>query len=182
MYRLSHDHVSIGNEIHLIELLTRTCWTKVHAEDPDLQNVHPLLQSFFVPYFKNLYPWVTSDPRTQQILHAFMKRKDFIPDTKIWKRVKRPIDYGMFQKIMLTAEATGSSQRVVIEINKRPTQMRDCKQYSRKLKIKEVEFQALKVVNFEKFTLVFLALVSVCCMAYIVEVALKERPTHVHLI
>ena len=169
MYRLSQDHVSIGSEIHLTELLTRTCWTKVYAEDPDLQKRNPLLKSLFAPYFKNLYPWVTSDPRTQQILHAFMKRKDFIPDTKIWKRVKGSIDYGMFQKIMLTAEAAGLSERLPIKFKKRPTQMRECKKYSRILKIKEVEFQALKVVNFEKFTLVFLVLFCVCYISLITE-------------
>ena len=96
---------------------------------------------------------------------------------KVWKRVKMSIEYGIFQRIMLTAEATGLSERLPIEIKKRPTQMRDCKQYSRKLKIKKVEFQALKVINFEKFTLVLLVLMSVCCMAYIVEVAFKKQPT-----
>ena len=180
MYRLSQDHVSIGSEIHLKELLTRTCWTKVYVEDPGLQKRNPLLKNFFSPYFKNLYPWVTSDPRTQQILHAFIKRKHFIPNEKIWKRLKRSVDHGMFERIMLTAKATGSSERMLIHINKRSSQMRDCKQYSRKLKIKEVEFQALKVVNFEKFSLVFFAFISVCCIAYILEVSLKKRHTQVY--
>ena len=180
MYGLSKHYVSIGSQMYLTDLLTRTCWAKVYSEDQELQKFNPYLHSHFVPYFKNLYPWVTSDPGTQAILHGFIKRKDFTPDKKIWKRVKRSIEYGMFQRIMLTAEATGSSERLPIEIKKRPTQMRDCKQYSRKLKIKEAEFQALKVINFKVFTLVFLALISVCCMTYVVEVALKERPTQVH--
>lgn len=59
--------------------------------------------------------------------------------------------------------------------------MKDSLDYSRKL-IKEAGFKDLKVVIFFKFTLAFLALISVCCMAWIVKVTLKERPTLVHLI
>ena len=62
---------------------------------------------------------------------------------------------------------------------KKTTQLRDGKEYSRKLNIKGVEFQALKVVNFQKFTLVFLALISVCCLAYI-ETDIKARNTRVN--
>ena len=47
--------------------------------------------------------------------------------------------------------------------------MKDSLDYSRKL-IKEAGFKDLKVVNFSKFTLTFLALISVCCMAWIVKV------------
>ena len=95
-------------------------------------------------------------------------------------KVKTSIEYSIYQRIVWTAEKFDATNNFFIKIKKRMTQMRDCKKYSRKLKIKEVEFQALKVVNFEKFTLVFLALISVCCMAFIVEVALNERPTQVH--
>ena len=42
------------------------------------------------------------------------------------------------------------------------------KGYSKKLKIKEVGFKDLKVVNFEKFARVFLVLFSVCYMAFII--------------
>ena len=87
-------------------------------------------------------------------------------------------EHGMFEKILLTAEAMDLSKRLS-KIKKMQTQW-ETKKYLRKLKIKEVEFQALKVVNFQKFTLVFLALISVCCMSYVVEVALKEQHTQVH--
>ena len=180
LYRLRKNHVSIGDQVHLKGLLTTVCWYKVYSEDPNLQEMDTYLKSHFVPRFRKLYPWVSSDPQTRPILHAFIKRKEFIPDKKIWKRVKRSIEQGMFQRMIWIAEASEITEIFSIKVNKRPTEMRDCKEFSRKLKIKEVKFQALKVVNFEKFTLIFLALTSICCMAYIVEVAFKERFTQVH--
>ena len=134
------------------------------------------------PQFKNLYPWIASDPDTKPILHAFIKRKNFIPDKKIWKRVKSSIEHGVYQRLVWTAETFELSQAFSYSIKKRPTAMRDCRDYSRKVKVKEVGFQALKIVKFEKFTLVVLAFISVCCMAYIVEVIIKERSTLVHSI
>ena len=104
-----------------------------------------------------------------------------MPDKKIWKRVKSSIEHGMYQRLVWTTETLELSQAFSFSIKKRPTAMRDCRDYSRKLKIK-VGFQTLKIVKFEKFTLVVLAFISVCCMAYIVEVFMKERHTLVHLI
>ena len=134
----------------------------------------PNLERHVIPYYKNFYLWVTSNPNTQPMLYAFIKRKEFIPDKKIWQRVKSSMEHGMFQRMIWTAEASDITLSFIIKIDKRPTQMRGCKEYTRKHKIKEVEFQALKVVNFKKFTLVYLALISVCCIAYILEVVFKD--------
>ena len=180
MFRLNKHHVSIGSQIHLTGLLTTICWAKVYSEAPELQEYNPSMKTHFVPRFRTLYPWISSDPQTRSILHAFIKRKDFIPDKKIWERVKRSIEHGMYQRIIWTAEAFDITEDFFIEIKERPTQMRDCKEYSRKLKIKEVGFEDLKVVNFQKFAYVFLVLISACFMALIVEVYLKRQPTQVH--
>ena len=55
--------------------------------------------------------------------------------------------------------------------------MRDCQEYYGKLKIKKVGFEDFKKFNFEKFILVIHVFISVCCMANIVELILKERLT-----
>ena len=178
LYRLSKNHVSIGSQIHLTALLTRSCWAKVYSQAPELHEFQPDMMRKFASRFENLYPWISSDPQTQPQLHAFTKRKSFTPDKKIWKRVKISIEHGMFQRIILAAEASDIMKIIITK--KEPTQIKDCKDYSRKLKIKEVEFQALKVVNFEKFTLVFFAFISVCCIAYIFEVSLNEGHTRVY--
>ena len=60
---------------------------------------------------------------------------------------------------------------------KRTSSMRDCQEYYGKLKIKKVGFEDFKKVNFEKFILVIHVFISVCCMANIVELILKERLT-----
>ena len=172
-YRL-HKHVSIGSQVHLTNLLTRFCWAKAHCQAPELYKLVPKVMREFASRFENLYPWVSSDPEAKPIIHAFIKRKAFIPDKKIGNRVKRSIEHGMFQKIILTAEALDITEVSLItkvkKTKKRPTQIRECKQYSKKLKIKEVGFENLKVINFQKFARVFLAFVVVCCIALIIEV------------
>ena len=170
LYRLREHYVSIGSQIHLTSLLTRICFAKVYSLAPEMQRESTSLKGKFVTSFKNRYPWISSDPNTQSTLHAFIKRKEFTPDTKIWKRVKRSIDHGMYQRIIWTAETLDLIEDFPDEIKKRTTQTKDCKEYSRKLKIKEVGFQDLKAVNFEKFARAFLILYSVCYMALIVEV------------
>ena len=83
----------------------------------------------------------------------------------------------MYQRIILTAEATELSQGMhFVKVKAKPTAMRDCLEYSRKLKIKDVGFLDLKVVNIQKFALVFLVSVSACFMALMLEVNLKPRP------
>ena len=185
LYSLENRHVTISSGVHMTTLVSMICSAKVYAASPDVAYFVQRQEDEFIPRFKNLYPWVSSDPETRTILHAFVKRKDFIPEKKVWKRVKRSIEHGMFQKLILAAEAMDLSQALdqalnLIKVKPRPTAMRDCHEYTRIPKIKEVEFQALKVVNFEKFTLVFHAFISVCCMAFIVEVATKERLPLVH--
>ena len=113
--------------------------------------------------------------------YAFIKRKDFIPTKKIQKRVKRSIEHGMYQRMIWTVETLDFTEGLsfltegTVAVKKKTSPMRDCFEYSRKLKMKEVEFQAIKVVNIEKFTLVFLALISICCMAFIVELLSKKE-------
>ena len=86
-------------------LLIISCSAKVYSEAPELQEMNPYLKSHFVPQFQNLYPWITSDPETRPIAHAFIKRRDFIPDKTIWKRVKKSIEHGMYQRIIMAAES-----------------------------------------------------------------------------
>ena len=180
LYALMKDHVSISTGLYMTTLNSMTCSAKVYSDEPDLQEDMLDLRTEFAPQFKNLYPWVASDPDARPVLHAFIKRKDFTPDNKIWKRVKSSIEHGVYQRLIWNAETLDMSEDFIIPINKRASAIRDCQKYSRTLKIKEVGFQDLKTVNFEKFTLVFIALVSVCCMAYIIEVIMKERHTLVH--
>ena len=156
------------------------CNYKVYVEAPDVQSWNRYMKKEIVPKFKNLYPWVSSDPEARPIVHAFIKRRDFIPDKKIWRRVKRSIEYGMYQRMIWAAETMDLSDGLSIEIEKRPTQMRDCLEYSRKLKLKEVGFENLKVVNFQKFACIFLVLISACFLGLIIEVYLKRRPSQVH--
>ena len=172
LYRLRKYHVTIGNQIDLTSLLTRVCWAKVYSQAPELQKINPHLKSYFSPKFKNLYPWTTSDPETHSKIYAFLKRKAFIPDKKISKRVKRSIEHGMYQRIIWTMETLDFAENFfnkIMKINIRSTQMKNCKKFSTKLKIKEVGFENLKVVNFQKFSAVFLVLFSVCYMALIIE-------------
>ena len=180
LYALTKTHVSISTGLYMTTLNSMTCSAKVYSDEPDLQEDMLDLRTEFAPQFKNLYPWVASDPDARPVLHAFIKRKDFTPDNKIWKRVKSSIEHGVYQRLIWNAETLDMSEDFIIPINKRASAIRDCQKYSRTLKIKEVGFQDLKTVNFEKFTLVFIALVSVCCMAYIIEVIMKERHTLVH--
>ena len=175
-------HVSISTGLYMTILNSMTCLAKVYSEEPEFHDRMPYFKKELAPQFKNLYPWIASDPDTRPILLAFIKRKNFIPDKKIWKRVKSSIEHGMYQRLVWTAETLELSQAFSFSIKKRPNAMRECRDYFRKLKIKELSFQALKIVNFEKFTLVFLAFISVCCMAYIVEVFMKERHTLFHFI
>ena len=67
----------------------------------------------------------------------------------------------MYSRIVSTAEEVDIQETFFIDTEKMPTQMRDCLEYSRRLKIKEVGFEDLEVVNFEKFARVFLVLFSV---------------------
>ena len=77
----------------------------------------------------------------------------------------------MYQRIIWTAENLDVSEGIPLhDVKKKATSMRDCQKYLRKLKIEEVSFQDLKIVNFENFTLVFFAFIYVCCMDYIVHV------------
>ena len=170
LYRLKKYHVTIGRKIEMMALVKTICWAKVYSQATEAQESSPTLKKHFAPKFKNIYPWASSDPNTSPTIHAFIKRKEFIPDTKIWKRVKRSIEHGMFQRIIWTAETFDLTEGYYDEIEKRPVQMRECLEYSRRLKIKEVGFENLKVVNFEKFARVFLVLFSVCYMALIIEV------------
>ena len=173
-------HITISTEMYMIGSISTVCTAKVYSEAPELEELVNNLKTEFVPRFKNLYPWVTSDPDTRPILQAFIKRRDFIPDKKIWKRVKRSIEHGMYQKIILTAETLDLSQGLPFPMKKKPTAMRDCLQHSRKLKIKEVGFHDVMLINCKKLTYAFLAFVSVCCLVFILEVFLKKRPTLVH--
>ena len=137
------------------ETISAVCTAKVYSEAPEFYDLVNNLKTEFVPRFKNLYPWVTSDPDTIPILQAFIKRRDFIPDKKIWKRVKRSIEHGMYQKIILTAETLDLSQGLPFPVKKRSTAMRDCLQHSRKLKIKEVCFHDVMLINCNKAYLCF---------------------------
>ena len=170
LYRLRKYHVTIGNEIDLTGLLTRVCWAKVYSRAPILQEMNSHLKSYFVPKFKNIYPWITSNPETKTKIYAFLKRKAFIPEKEIWTRVKISMEHGMYQRIIWTVETLDFTEDFPYEIKKRPTEMSGCKEFSRKLKIKEVGFEDLKIVNLEKFARVFLVLFSVCYMALIIEV------------
>ena len=180
LYDLMNRHITISTEMYMIGSISTVCTAKVYSEAPELEELVNNLKTEFVPRFKNLYPWVTSDPDTIPILQAFIKRRDFIPDKKIWKRVKRSIEHGMYQKIILTAETLDLSQGLPFPVKKRSTAMRDCLQYSRKLKIKEVGFHDVKLINCKKLACAFLAFVSLCCWIFILEVFLKKRPTLVH--
>ena len=134
LYRVSKHHVSIGSHIHLTRLLSTICWVKVYSKDPELQEEEPNLKKHFAPKFKNVYPWIFSDPHTRPILHAFIKRKELIPKN-IWKRVKISIEQGMYQRIILTAEAM---EDFLIK-NKKIKKGRhkwETKDYSRKVKVK----------------------------------------------
>ena len=180
LFALTKTHVSISTGLYMTTLSLMTCSAKIYSEAPELQKGIPYLKTDLAPQFKNLYPWVTSDPDTKPILHAFVKRKDFIPNKKIWKRVKSSIEHGVYQRLIWTAETLDLSETFIFPITKRATAVRNCQEYARKLKVKEVGLEALKIINFEKFILVFLAFISVCCLTYIVEVLLKERFTVVH--
>ena len=87
LYRLSKNHVNIDSQIHLTGLLTTICWAKVYSQAHELQEDNPTVESHFAPRFKKLFPWISSDPDTRPILHEFIKRKEFIPEKKIWNRV-----------------------------------------------------------------------------------------------
>ena len=75
----------------------------------------------------------------------------------------------MFQRIIWTAETMDLTEDPPEGMKKRLTEIIECKEYSRKLKIKEVGFEDLKVVNFKQCARVFLALVFVCSMALVIE-------------
>ena len=150
--------------------LTQMCNFKAYGEAPELRKRNRDIEHLFVPMFKNLYPWVSSDPEARLIVDAFVKRKDFIPDKEVWKRVKKSIEHGMYQKIILTAEGFDLTDHLPYKVTKRPTQIRECLKYSRNLKIKEVGFENLKIVNFRKFARVFLVLFFVCYIALVIEV------------
>ena len=77
----------------------------------------------------------------------------------------------MYQRIILTIEAAELFQGFdFVKVKTKPTAMRNCLEYSRKLKIKDVGFLDFKVVNFKKFALVVL----VSFMVLMFEVDLKH--------
>ena len=123
-YALTKTHVRFSTGLYMTTSNSLTCTAKVYSEAPELQEILPCLQTDFVPQFKNLYPWIASDPYTRPILHAFIKRKNFIPDEKIWKRVKRSIEHGMHQRIIWTAEMLDASEGLPFSIKKRASSMR----------------------------------------------------------
>ena len=91
LYRVSKHHVSIGSHIHLTRLLSTICWVKVYSKDPELQEEEPNLKKHFAPKFKNVYPWIFSDPHTRPILHAFIKRKELIPEKISGRESRYPL-------------------------------------------------------------------------------------------
>ena len=81
----------------------------------------------------------------------------------------------MYQRIILTIEAAELFQGFdFVKVKTKPTAMRNCLEYSRKLKIKDVGFLDFKVVNIQKFALVVLVFILVSFMVLMFEVDLKH--------
>ena len=167
--RLQNHQVTITNGLYMSGMMAATCSCKVYVDSPELSQLFTAFEEHLKPAFENLYPWVASDPEAKPIVHAFIKRRDFIPQTKLWSRVKRAIEHGMFDKIQEAVASLDMSQGQIIDIKARTSEMRDCLYFSRKLKIPEVGFLPLGVNNITKLGICFFAFVIVAFFVLRIE-------------
>ena len=167
--RLQNHQITITSGMFMAGMMAATCTCKVYVDSPELSQLSNAFEKHLQPGFKNLHPWVASDPEAKPIVHAFIKRRDIIPPTKLWSRVKKAIEYGMFDTIQAAIANLDASQGQIIDIKARTTELRECLYYSRKLKIPEVGFYAVGVNNITKMTVAFFAFTLIASLVLLTE-------------
>ena len=63
---LDEGHVTWNTHLHMANINRVICTHKVYSEALELQELFPTLKTHFAPRFKNLYPWISSDPETRE--------------------------------------------------------------------------------------------------------------------
>jgi len=148
------------------------CSTKAHLKDNNFQT----LVGNLYPQTKHLYPWASSDENTNYFLAVFAKRSAFTPDVKLKRRSQRIFEAGV--QVMFEGKSESTNDRlidVLPGLENRNQEIRECLSFSRKLKMKEVGFVPLKVVNFLRIWYFNTLLFSCSLIALIREIIKKNK-------
>lgn len=72
------------------------------------------MKTHFNPHIKKHYPWTFSDPDIQAMLYVFIQRENFNSWQNIWKRVKRSVEHGMYQRVIYRAKVFKTAEKFFI--------------------------------------------------------------------
>jgi len=130
-----------------------------------MQDMFPYLKDSMAD--KNI--WVSSDPVSNKLLLAFVKRSGYKPLPIIVRRITRGFEMG-FQELLISAVYRQDIYRNYLQgLEKRNQDMRDCIHYSSHLKMQEVGFMPIDMANLWKLIYCFLSFLTFSFIVLIIE-------------
>jgi len=155
--------IIIGVDITLKVLEKVACDFKVHGHD-----ISPKLSYLL----DDKYPWIGSDPDSQEYLLVFIKRNDFIPDKLILKRVTHMFQMG-FKDIWNFHAMNHDYVKDVLPVDSKENELRECLQFTRNLKMPMFEYQSVKLANIKYLSIYFFSFLLISALIVFLEHRMK---------
>jgi len=150
------------------------CLVKVHSNDKFMKGLFPYLEDSLAN--KNL--WVSSDPDAKDMVVSFIKRTDYKPMKRMVRRITSYFEMGYQAILMSLLQDQKPYEDQFPEVESRNHDMIECLYYSRHLKMMEVGFMPIHMVNIWKlitFCFSFLILSSIILMLEVKRHCKKRR-------
>jgi len=165
--RMYGEYLTMDINTSILFFLDFACSVKAHSQD---EVINDMMGKELGLKTKHLYPWVHTDKESNPFLLVLVKRKDFIPDQRIKIRTKRFIEAGVSRMVQSRSEMKPDLMKEMISgLENRNQELRECLEFSRKLKIKEVGFQPIKLANLKGMGRLFILFIFIIIIVFICE-------------
>ena len=170
IYQLRGVRITIATEFMMTAFVGAACSLRIHRKNDLMNDMFPQLEN----RVGDTYPWMASDSNAASILQVFVQRKDFILRNKKFYRVLNSL---ISAGIGIKKRKEGFHKDIFLELLKldpKPLEMSLCHDYSHSLKIRNIDFQAVQLVNTQQLFIYFSTLLAASFSIFVIEVIVSK--------
>jgi len=171
--RMYGEYMTLDFTNKILFILDFSCSVKAHSQDIIMQDIvgkDTLLTT------KHVYPWVNFDDNSISFFLVVLKRSAFNADKPMLLRGKRIFEAGVSRMVQVVI---GSRKNRFMDmmpgLKDRRQEMRECLEFSKKLKIKEIGFQPIKLINLKRIGVLYCTILFLIQVSYQIERIIKSR-------